>query len=50
MSVKNRYLLKCQENVREFYNFSLYQMMRNRKLLGHFLIVLDTKLNHFDSF
>ena len=36
VSVKNRYLLKCQGNVREFYNFSLYQMIRNRKLLGQF--------------
>ena len=36
VSVKNRYLLKCQGNVREFYNFSLYQLMRNRKLLGQF--------------
>ena len=36
VSVKNRYLLKCQGNVREFYNFCLYQMMRNRKLLGQY--------------
>ena len=34
VSVKNGYLLKCQGNVREFYN--LYQMMRNRKLLRQF--------------
>ena len=35
VSVKNGYLLKCQGNVREFYKISsLYQMMRNRKLLG----------------
>ena len=36
VSVKNRHLLKCQGNVREFYNFSLYQMMRNRNLLEQF--------------
>ena len=34
VSVKNGYLLKCQGNVREFCN--LYQLMRNRKLLGQF--------------
>ena len=36
VSVKNGYVPKCQGNVREFYIFSLYQMMRNRKLLGQF--------------
>ena len=36
VSVKNRYLQRCRGNVREFYNFSLYQMMINRKLQGHF--------------
>ena len=42
-SVKNGYLLKCQGNVREFYNFhNLYQTMRNRKLLGQFSHILDT--------
>ena len=43
VSVKNRYLLKCQGNVREFYNFQFVSMMRNRiKLLGQFLNILDT--------
>ena len=36
VSGKNEFLLKFQGNVREFYNlqFVMYQMMRNRKLLG----------------
>ena len=34
VSVKNGYLLKCQGNVREFLFSNLYQMMRNRTLLG----------------
>ena len=36
VSGKNEYLLKCQGNVREFMIFSLYEMGRNRKLLGQF--------------
>ena len=37
VSVKNGYLLKCQGNVREFYNFQFVSndiQIRNRKLLG----------------
>ena len=51
VSVKNGYLLKCQGNVREFYNISsLYQMMRNRNMLGQFSQHFGYKLNNFDSF
>ena len=31
VSGKNEFFLKCQGNVREFTNSSLYQMMRNKK-------------------
>ena len=32
MSVKNGYLLKCQENVREFYNFQFVSNDEKQKI------------------
>ena len=46
MSVKNRHLLKCQGNVREFYNFQFVSSDEKQKQFSeHF----GYKLNHFVS-
>ena len=42
MSVKNRCLLKCQGNVREFYNFQFVSNDEKQKMLEQFLNILVT--------
>ena len=47
VSVKNGYLLKCQGNVREFYNFQFVSNDEKQKtLLGQFSYHIGYKLNH----
>ena len=47
VSVKNGYLLKCQGNVREFYNI---QFVSNEKQKYARAVFSTYKLNNFDSF
>ena len=50
VSVKNRYLLKCQGNVREFYNFHFVSNDEKKKIARAIFLHFGYKLNHFDSF
>ena len=49
-SGKNECLLKCQGNVREFYNFQFVSNDEKQNRLGQFSKHFGYKLNHFDSF
>ena len=51
VSGKNEFLLKCQGNVREFYNFQFVSNdEKQKKRLGQFSKHFGYKLNYFDSF
>ena len=49
VSVKNRYLLKCQGNVREFYNFQFVSNDEKLKIARAVFLHFGYKLNHFYS-
>ena len=42
VSVKNRYLLKCQGNVREFYDFHFVSNDEKKKITRAVFNILDT--------
>ena len=42
VSGKNEWFLKCQGNVREFYNFQFVSNDEKQKMTGSFLNILDT--------
>ena len=50
VSVKNGYLLKCQGNVRECFNFQFVSNDEKQKYLGQFSLHFGYKLNNIDSF
>ena len=50
VSGKNECLLKCQGNVREFYNFQLVSNDEKQKMASAVFLTFGYKLNHFGSF
>ena len=50
MSGKTGYLLKCQGNVRKFYNFQFVSNDKKQKMARAIFLIFLNKLNHLNSF